>query len=148
VPAYPYAGLVKAFAGSPIAPALARTLEDMWASPALTRRCKLLLFAIIAHGLGCQPCASEAALALQKEGMSDTALAGVLAHLDAPGLDAHERLLVAFARETIWYEPAPLQRRARGIRDQLSATQFLEAVGVVSLANGLCRLGAVVADPP
>ena len=53
-----------------------------------------------------------------------------------------------FARETIWYEPAPLQRRARGVRDQLSSTQFLEAVGVLSLANGLCRLGATVAVHP
>jgi hypothetical protein len=55
---------------------------------------------------------------------------------------------VPFARETIWYEPAPLQRRARGVRDQLSPTQFLEAIGVLSLANGLCRLGAIVADHP
>src|SRR5262249_23628178 len=32
----PYARLVEAFAGSPIAPALARTIEEMWASPLLT----------------------------------------------------------------------------------------------------------------
>jgi hypothetical protein len=55
---------------------------------------------------------------------------------------------VPFARETIWYEPASLQRRARAVRDQLTPTQFLEAIGVVSLANGLCRLGAIVADHP
>ncbi|HSF07171.1 MAG TPA: carboxymuconolactone decarboxylase family protein [Methylomirabilota bacterium] len=148
VPSYPYAGLVEAFAGSPIAPVLAKTFEEMWASPGLTRRCKLLMFAVIAHGLGCGVCASEAARALQKEGLSQEALTSVLTHLDAPGLDPVERLLVPFARETIWYEPAPLQRRARGVRDQLSGTQFLEAVGVLSLANGLCRLGATVADHP
>jgi len=148
VPSYPYSYLVEAFAGSPIAPVLAKTLEEMWASPGLTRRCKLLMFAVIARGLGCGVCASEAARALSKEGLSEEALTSVLTHLDAPGLDPVERLLVPFARETIWYEPAPLQRRARGVRDRLSGTQFLEAIGVVSLANGLCRLGATLADHP
>jgi AhpD family alkylhydroperoxidase len=145
---YPYAGLVESFAGSPIAPALAKALAEMWASPVLTRRCKLLMFAVIARGLGCEACANEAARSLVKEDFSEDALANVLTHLDAPELDPVERLLVPFARETIWYEPAPLQRRARALRDQLTPTQFLEAIGVVSLANGLCRLGAIVADHP
>ncbi len=140
----PYASLVKAFAGSPIAPALAKTLAEMWASPGLTLRCKLLMFAVIARGLGCDGCASEAARALRAEGLSEAELTSVLTHLDAPGLDPVERVLVPFARETIWYEPAALQRRARTVRDQLSGTQFLESVGVLALANGLCRLGAMV----
>jgi hypothetical protein len=59
------------------------------------------------------------------------------------------RLLVAFARETIWYEPAVLQRRARALREQLdNDEQFLEAVGVVAIANGLCRMAATVVDEP
>jgi AhpD family alkylhydroperoxidase len=145
---YPYAGLVESFAGSPIAPALAKALAEMWASPVLSRRCKLLMFAVIARGLSCGACANEAARALVKEGFSEEALDNVLTHLDAPELDPVERLLVPFARETIWYEPASLQRRARAVRDQLTPTQFLEAIGVVSLANGLCRLGAIVADHP
>jgi AhpD family alkylhydroperoxidase len=148
VPSYPYANLVQAFAGSPIAPALGRTLAEMWASPSLTRRCKLLMFAVIARGLGCGPCAGEAAQALKEEGLSAAALTSVLTHLDAPELEPVERLLVPFARETIWYEPAPLQRRAREVRDRLSGPQFLETIGVVALANGLCRLGAVVAETP
>jgi AhpD family alkylhydroperoxidase len=146
VPSYPYAALVKAFAGSPIATVLAQTLEAMWASPALTRRCKLLMFAVIARGLGCAVCEAEAVRSLRDEGLTEPVLARILTHLDAPELDAVERVLVPFARETIWYEPAPLQRRARQVRDRLSGTQFIEAVGVLSLANGLCRLGAVVAD--
>jgi AhpD family alkylhydroperoxidase len=145
-PSYPYADLVKAYAGSPIAPALGRTLEEMWASPHLTRRCKLLMFAVVARGLGCEVCGLEAGQALQEEGLKEAALAQVLTHLDAPELEPVERLLVPFARETIWYEPAPLQRRARVIRDQLTRAQFFEAIGVMSLANGLCRMGAVVTD--
>jgi len=144
LPSYPYVRLVKAYAGSPIAPALAETIEGMWASSHLTRRCKLLMLAVVARGLGCQVCALEIGEALQREGLNEPSLAQVLTHLDAPELDDLERLLVRFARETIWFEPAPLQRRTRALRDHLSGPQLLEAIGVASLANGLCRMGAMV----
>jgi AhpD family alkylhydroperoxidase len=148
VPSYPYARLVKAYAGSPIARVLGRTLEEMWASPHLTRRCKLLMLAVVARGLACEVCAPEVGEALQREGLKEAALTQVLTHLDAPELDPVERLLVPFARETIWYEPAPMQRRARALRDRLSGPQLLEAIGVAALANGLCRMGAMVTDRP
>lgn len=147
-PAYPFAHLVNAFAGSPIAAALGRTLEEMWASPILPRRSKLLIFAVVARALGCEACAPEIGEALREEGLAASALAQVLTHLDAPELAPIERLLVPFARETIWYEPAPLQRSARALRDQLTGPQILEAIGVMSLANGLCRMGAMVTGPP
>jgi AhpD family alkylhydroperoxidase len=143
-PSYPYGGLVEKYAGSPIAPVLGGTIEEMWTSPHLTRRCKLLMVAVIARGLGCQVCAVEIGEALLREGLNDRALARILTHLDAPELDDVERLLVRFARETIWFDPAPLQRRARTLRDRLSSVELLEAIGVASLANGLCRMGAVV----
>jgi alkylhydroperoxidase family enzyme len=146
VPSYAYARLVKSYAGSPIGSTLGRTLAEMWASSHLTRRCKLLMIAVIARGLGCEVCALEVSEALESEGLNKSALAQVLSHLDAPELDAIERLLVPFARETIWYEPAVLQRRARTLRDHLSSPQLLEAIGVASLANGLCRMGAMVLD--
>jgi len=146
-PAHPYTRLLKAYEGSPIAPALGRTLDDMWASPHLTRRCKLLMLAVIARGLACEVCAREVGEALRHEGLEDAALTRILTHLDAPELDAVERVLVPFARETIWYEPAAVQRRARGLRDRLSAPQLLEAIGVASLGNGLCRMSGMVLDP-
>ena len=145
-PLYPYARLVEAYAGSPIAPTLAEIIEGLWASPLLTRRCKLLMLAVVARGLGCAACASEVGEALARQGMSEPVLAQVLTHLDAPELDATERLLVRFARETIWFEPATLQRRARALREQLSMPQLVEAIGVASLANGLCRMGAMVLE--
>lgn len=146
VPPYAYGRLVAAYAGSPIGAILARTLAEMWASPHLTRRCKLLMIAVIARGLGCEACAPEVSEALRKEGLKESTIAEVLAHLDAAELDPIERLLVPFARETIWYEPAPLQRRARMLRDRLSGAQLLEAIGVAAFANGLCRMGATVLD--
>ena len=143
-PTHPYAGLVKAYAGSPIALALRRTTEEMWESPILTRRCKLLMLAVIARGLDCQVCATEIEEALQQEGVDEPVLVQVLTHLDAPELDDVERVLVRFARETIWYEPAALQRRTRALCDRLSESQLIESIGVASLANGLCRMGATV----
>jgi AhpD family alkylhydroperoxidase len=148
MPSPPYARLVEAYAGSPIGAAVARTLEEMWASPHLTRRCKLLMLAVVARGLACEACAPELREALQREGVTEATLTQVLTHLDAPPLDPVERLLIPFARETIWYEPAPMQRRTRALRERLSGAQLIEAIGVASLANGLCRLGAMVLDPP
>jgi alkylhydroperoxidase family enzyme len=143
---HPYARLVEAYAGSPIAPVLGQTIEGMWASSHLPRRCKLLMLAVVARGLGCDVCALEIRDALEREGLGEPALDRVLTHLDAPELDALERLLVRFARETIWFEPAVLQRRARALCDRLSIPQLVEAIGVASLANGLCRMGAMVMD--
>ena len=144
----PYATLVNTYAGSPIASALRRTIVEMLASPHLTRRCKLLMLAVVARGLDCRVCAPEIGRALQREGLDEPALTQALAHVDDPELDAGERLLLRFARETIWYEPGQLQRSARALRDRLSGPQFLEAIGVASLANGLCRIGAMMLDHP
>lgn len=148
VPSYPYGRIVKAYAGSPIAAALQRTLDDMWASTHLTRRCKLLMLAITARGLACSGCALEIGEALEHEGLDSAVLSEILTHLDAAELDECERLLVSFVRETIWYEPAAVQRSARALRRVLSGQQLLEAVGVAAIANGLCRLGAMVAPEP
>ncbi len=143
---YPYHQLVRAYAGSPIAPAMTHAIEGIWASSHLTRRCKLLMLAIVARGLDCRVCAPEIAEALHTEGLNESALSQALTHLDAPELDSTERLLVRFARDTIWFEPVTLQRQARALRDYLRVPQLLEAIGVASLANGFCRMGAMVLD--
>lgn len=145
-PAQPYGRLVAAFGGSPIAAALARTLDQMWSSSHLTRRCKLLVFAIVSRGLPCEVCEVEIGGALAREGLEASALAQILSHLDAPELSAVERALLPFVRATLWYEPAKLQRQARGLRPALTEQQLIEAIGVVALANGLCRMAAVVME--
>ncbi|MBL8362694.1 MAG: hypothetical protein JNN18_19560 [Rubrivivax sp.] len=142
----PYARLVQAYAGSPIGAALARTLDEMWASPQLTRRCKLLIFAVVSRGLPCEICETEVGHALQREGLDAGTLARALRDLDAPELDAVERALLPFARETLWYEPAALQRRTRALLGALTAPQIVEAIAVAALANGLCRMTALVLE--
>lgn len=140
----PFALVVAAFAGLPFAPKLARMLEEMWASPVLTHRCKALIFAVIARGLGCEASGAEACRMLADEGLDDAAANRALAHLHAPELTAIENLLLPFARETLWYQPAAIQRRAQAVRTQLGAAPFLEAVGVAAMANVVCRVRAAV----
>jgi len=144
VPSYPYSDIVKVYAGSPIAAALRLTLDAMWASPHLTQRSKLLMLAVIARGLDCETCARDIGRALDGEGIGCRVLGEVLTHLNAAELSENETLLVRFARETIWYEPAAVQQSARALRGAFSGPQMLEAVGVAAMANGLCRLGAMV----
>ena len=52
-----------------------------------------------------------------------------------------------FARETVRYQPAAIQRRVRETCDAMSLEETLETVGIVALANALCRL-SVVLDVP
>jgi uncharacterized peroxidase-related enzyme len=144
-PGGPFAGLLQRhFEGSPIGPVLAAALEDMWASPILPRHCKALMFAVIGHGLGCTSACAEVAQVLEAEGLQAAVAEQILAHLGRPDMAAEERALLAFARDTIWYEPPQIQQRARELRNRLSTAQFVEAVGVVALANSLCRLCAAL----
>jgi AhpD family alkylhydroperoxidase len=147
-PEGPFAGLLLQFEGSPIGPVLASALDDLWASPILSRHCKALMFAVIGHGLGSQSSRDEVACVLEAEGVAAADAERVLAHLGGPGLDGDESALLAFARDTIWYEPIQIQRRARELRERLSAAQFVEALGVVALANSLCRLCAALPRRP
>jgi AhpD family alkylhydroperoxidase len=144
----PYARLIAAFGDSPIAPTLARTLDEMWKSPHLSRRCKLLMFGVVSRGLPCEVCELEIGRALQAEGLDAASVTRLLTHLDGPELDPIERVLMSYARETLWYQPAVLQRHTRMLRAHLSPEQLIEAVGVAALANGLCRMAAVVMTEP
>jgi alkylhydroperoxidase family enzyme len=139
-----FSSLFMQFQGSPIGPALAFAMDELWSSSILSRRCKVLMFAVIGRGLGCQASSDEMTSMLEAEGLSQTESERILAHLGGPGVTADEALLLSFARDTIWYEPITIQRRARELRARVSAAQFVEALGVVALANALCRLRAAL----
>ena len=85
---------------------------------------------------------------LVAEGLPEGEIAQLLSHLQSPALTPPERALLGFARETVWYQAAGIQRRARALRDEIGAPQLLEAIGVLALANALCRLSAAVTDAP
>lgn len=136
---------VNALDGLPQAPVLRRAIDAMWDSTGLSRRARGLMCATIARALGCPTSEAEIVGLLADEGVHDATVQGVLTHLDAPGLTETERTLVRFARETVWYEPAPLQRTAAGVRKRLTELEFVEALGTVSMANMLCRLHMALA---
>jgi alkylhydroperoxidase family enzyme len=141
----PCAGLVGALDGLPVAPVIRRTIDAMWASDGLSRRTRALMCATVARTLACAAAEAEAVALLADEGVDAETVRGVLAHLDAPGLTESERVLVRFARDTVWYEPAPVQRRAAEVRGRLREREFVDAIGTLSLANALCRLDLAVA---
>lgn len=134
------------FEGSPIADALAEALRDLLGPTALTRRAKALMLAVIARGLGSQALAADVCRMLEQEGLGAEDIESVVTHLDAPGLDDAERALVTFSRETIWYEPRSIQRRARALRECLREPALVEAIGLAAFANLLCRLDLALVE--
>jgi hypothetical protein len=139
------AAVVNALDGLPVAPTLRRAIDAMWASGGLSRRSRAFVCATIARALESAASVAEAVRLLTDEGVEPKTVDGMLAHLDAPGLTEAERLLVRFARETVWYEPAPLQRRAGEVRAHLGEREFVEAIATASFANMLCRLHLALA---
>jgi len=136
----PFAFAVDALDGLPAAPALRQALDALFAADALGRRATLLVFAVVARALGCGRSEAEATALLAAGGFAPDETARVLSHLASPALARVEAVCVPFARETVWYEAAALQRRARGVQRELTAPQFLELVGVTAIANMVCRL--------
>lgn len=142
----PFAFVTNALDGLPSAVALRETLDALFAADTLGRRATLLVFAVVARALGCHRSEREATTLLAADGFAPDETERVLSHLASPALDDVERVSVPFARETVWYDAAPLQRRARDVQRELGAAPFLELVGATSLANTVCRL-AFLAGP-
>jgi len=141
----PFASVVAALEGSPAAGVLRRAIDGALASPVLPRRTKMLLFAVVARALGCTRTESEmrAALALESLGTAD--VEGILATLASSRLDARETRLVPFARETVRYHRIPaVQRRMREVARGLEPAEIVETVGLLALANAVCRLSVLL----
>jgi alkylhydroperoxidase family enzyme len=139
----PFAPIVNALDGLPIAPRLRAVLDDAWQTAVLPQRTKALVFAVVGRGIRCPISENEAVRLLTDCGMSAAEIEAALAHL-GPGLDERERAALSLARESLWYRPASLQRHARAIRALFSRQEFVELIGLAALANMLCRLGVAV----
>lgn len=142
-----YKYVVLALEGLPSARVLRNALDDAWASPHTTSRAKALVFGVVARGLGSRHSEREAFRLLANEGLGEAQTEQILANLDGPELDPVERVILPYARETLWYEPAAIQRRGRALLRQLSGEQFVELIGVASLANMVGRLDVILDDP-
>ena len=140
----PYAFAVRALGRLPIAPRLRRLIDASLQSSVLPRTSKLLAFAIVARGLGCPVSEAEALLWLQKEGWSEERSLRALDHLGASDLDTDQRAIARLARESIWYQAADVQRKARGVLETLGDERFVELIGVLAVANAVCRFTATI----
>ncbi len=139
-----FAAFVNALDGLPAAPRIRAVIDEAWRSPALSVRLKALIFAVVARGMGCVAVEQEAAQMLADEGMSADDVAGALAHLSGATLAATDQAALALARESTFVRPAQVQRLARTVRAQFSRQQFVELIGLISLANAICRLVVVL----
>jgi alkylhydroperoxidase family enzyme len=86
----------------------------------------------------------EAREALAAEGFGSADVEEILANLGSPKLDARERLLMPFARETVRYRTGAIQERTRALGETLSAEEVVEAVGITALANSVGRLSILL----
>jgi AhpD family alkylhydroperoxidase len=140
--------IVEAFDGLSFAPTLRDAIDLALAPGALDGRTKALLFAVVARSLGCPVSEAESARILGEMGVKAETVEEILAHLTSPELDEVEKLLMPFARDTVWYNQAlPIQRKARELRDAMKLEQFLEAVYTLSVANMVCRLAVALPEP-
>jgi alkylhydroperoxidase family enzyme len=136
----PYAGVTRALGDLPHARALRAILDEAWASATLPPRSKALIFAVIARGLESASAEAEARRLLESEGLGEKQVDEILANLASPELDARESRILPYVRETIWYQPAPVQRLGRALREELSNAELLETIGTAALANMVCRI--------
>jgi alkylhydroperoxidase family enzyme len=142
----PFGATVARFDGLPAGPALRRILDGCWSGAGLSAATRALVFAVVARGLGASAAEREAQRLAAEAGVPAPRFEDRLRHLAAPGEGGPDAQALAFARETLWYEPAAIQRRARPLREALGPARFLDLVGTASLANAICRLSAVL-DP-
>jgi alkylhydroperoxidase family enzyme len=145
-PAYagPGAGVVEAFAGSPAGAALATVLSGAWESGITSKRVKALVFGVVARGLGCAACESEAAGALRQEGWTDAEIEHLMTYLSSRKLEPFELKVLRFARETVRYQTRRVQELAQNFAKGLEREVLLEIVGLVSYANGLARMSILL----
>ena len=145
----PFAPFVTALEGLPVAPRLHTVIRACLHGSTLGPRATAMVFAVVARGIGCAVSEREATQLLLADGMPEHDIEPALAHLAAPSLGPLERAVAALARDSVWPQPASLQRHARTIRPLFTPQQFVDLIGVAALANALCRLSiAVDLAPP
>jgi alkylhydroperoxidase family enzyme len=140
----PLSAFVNALDGLPMARDLRIMIDRLWESSSLPPRTISVLLAVVARALGSLRCEQEARELLLEQGFANDDIEQLLTHLSSSALSAIEQALVPLARETVWYQPAQIQRRCAELQSQMSNEQFLDFLGAVSLLNSLCRLEVII----
>lgn len=137
----PLSGATNALAPLPMAADLRKMLDGLWFDSSLPPRTVMLMLGVVGRALGSTRCEEEARAMLLNDGLTDPEITQVFDHLASPALSEVEALLIPLARETVWYQPAKIQRRCAKAQETVSHEQFLDFLGGVSLLNTICRLG-------
>ena len=141
----PFGVVLAPLAGVPAGGIMKAALDGAFEPGLLSRKAKALMFAVVARTLACPHCESAAHQLLLDEGLSPTEIESALATLRCPQLAQREAGLLAWARDTVYYEPASIQQKTRTLGAELGPDALLEAIGVASLANGTVRLAMLLA---
>jgi alkylhydroperoxidase family enzyme len=136
----PFFDIVSLLKGTMAVPLFDGALKGAFASPVLAVRTKAWVFAVVARALDCHLCETGAARLLEKEGVSAVSRARVLGALAGPELDATEKILLPWVRETVHYQTEVMQRKTHELRARVGDDVALEAIGLASLANACSRL--------
>jgi alkylhydroperoxidase family enzyme len=141
----PFGVVVAPLAGLPAGRVVKAALDGAFESGVLSRNAKALMFAVVARTLGCPYCEGAATRMLLQEGLSQAEIADAMSTLRCPRLAQREAGLLAWARDTVYYEPSSIQQKTRALGAELGADDaLLEAIGVASLANGTVRLAMLL----
>jgi alkylhydroperoxidase family enzyme len=136
--------LLRALPDAPVASWFAAQLEVTFAAPAIPRRTKLLMLAVIARTLGCPFCEGSARADLEALGLGTLESARALESLSGPGVTASDAILLDWARDTVRYETGPMQKRMRQLATEVSTDVLLEAVATAAISNTAVRLAMLI----
>ncbi|MDM0077916.1 carboxymuconolactone decarboxylase family protein [Variovorax sp. J2P1-59] len=140
----PFGVVLEPLAGLGAGRVMKAALDGAFESRVLSRRAKALMFAVVARTLGCPHCEAAATRLLREDGLSQEDIDNAMATLRSPHLAQREAGLLAWTRDTVYYEPASIQQRTRALGAELGDAALLEAIGVASLANGTVRLAMLL----
>ncbi|WP_218509953.1 carboxymuconolactone decarboxylase family protein [Variovorax sp. dw_308] len=141
----PFGVVVAPLAGLRAGNVMKAALDGAFQTGALSRSAKALMFAVVSRTMGCPHCDAAATRMLLDEGLDQAEIESALATLRCPRLAAGESGLLAWARDTVYYEPSAIQQRTRALGAEIGEAKLLEAIGIASLANATVRLAMLLA---
>ena len=136
----PFASVLQPLAGLEAARVMRSALDGAFATGVLSLPAKALVFAVVARTLDCDSCHASAQALLLEQGFSAVEVESSLARLQCDRLSANENRLLAWARGTVHYDVAAVQRETRELARLLGDAAILEAIGIASLANATVRM--------
>jgi alkylhydroperoxidase family enzyme len=140
----PFAQIVSSFRGTWGGEMLRADLTECFESTILPRTTKLAVFGVVARALGCSVSDGEGCRLLEAEGISASAAEDAVRNLRADWLDDADQKIVAWARDTVQYRSADIQKRTRVLADGIGSAKAMEAIGTASLANQIVRLAMFI----